>query len=618
MNEHFFELPPPFSQYRDRDSPTFVAPPALLTAPRSYIGRIDDESHESELEIRETKAPLAAMSARHNAGMANHHRDFALSYHIHSLPVEILLIIFDFHLREVTVGKFLSIPHDARWTLTHVCRRWRELVSGFSGYWSHIDTDQPAHKWSPGHQELLKLALERSAPGPIIINISLTRMPPKYLPTIVSFQERWKGMAFTGESYNFRELGRLGLRNFPALRCLHLSLVASPPSDREMGNLDDEPGLPIWARVFKIFRLASLVKLSFASTMTSPSDIGSNNTDLRHIMQWPTIKEIMLREHGSGPFSRIFLPLCTNLRVLILHQSLYLRPSPRPTHQSCLLPNLTYLEVTNAQFQHLQCPALVQLCVGGTTASAEIVGCIRRSRCKIRHFVWKVHKFSDAKNHQLPSVLPHLTSFVVDVQSWEPSIGPIISNVLEPFCEGQAPTLHHLATFRLISTLAIHECTGQLCTTFAEFIEQHPSLLMFDICIRVPGSLPHQSSRDKMRKLLRESELMRHLREGERKRGKALLVRDFVTDEGMVNLGACLQIMTEIRTLNDMPCMLECLKTRRLHGNPTISQRYPWSLWLLGQRVLLFWIKRDYERSVKQTAKDKIKAWLVQLPTKFT
>ncbi|KAI0709962.1 hypothetical protein C8Q76DRAFT_798735 [Earliella scabrosa] len=86
---------------------------------------------------------------------------------IHSIPDEVLIIIFQFVLGPSPHNRFVLSSGDVQDTpallrMTHVCRRWRAVAIGYLCLWSRV---------SDRHRELLELFVARSYPIPLSLHL---------------------------------------------------------------------------------------------------------------------------------------------------------------------------------------------------------------------------------------------------------------------------------------------------------------------------------------------------------------------------------------------------------------------------------------------------------------
>ncbi|TFK69340.1 hypothetical protein BDN72DRAFT_616045 [Pluteus cervinus] len=278
---------------------------------------------------------------------------------IWKLSNELLILIFEFLLTSETSSPAHSIFDLQRmpWILTHVCSRWRTVVTTSPEFWTNF-----SFIWSDGSKpELLRLCLNRSKARPIHIKF-FHRYDEETLRILSAHSSRWKSLAMDVEMMQpdiFEPIrGQLSL-----LEELNLTVGRSSPVPLILTAFSDAPQLN---KVALRCPVDSKISLPWQQLRRFEGFIESMSP--RFLGETPNLESYHLTRWHQSNFLLLDLILC---------------PTMLRHHNLCEI-SVKFIE----DLKHLELPALrsLEILVPSYTTFYQLDRLISRSNCSLTKF----------------------------------------------------------------------------------------------------------------------------------------------------------------------------------------------------------------------------------------
>ncbi|KIY66767.1 hypothetical protein CYLTODRAFT_491181, partial [Cylindrobasidium torrendii FP15055 ss-10] len=284
--------------------------------------------------------------------------------HIHDLPTEVLYEIFLFCVPGPIV--FDCMTCRGPWTLTFVCRRWREAAIGLPDLWSRLRLKAVERR----RHDFVMLCIERTGNAPIHFNVYNVRNA--VLDVIRASAHRLATLEISGGP---REVFRLGvLPPTPILQRLSIRYSTYDTNPLSGANIlqivTDCPGV--------------------RSLTVSLSDrMLSRVPRMRALpVQWHLLHDMDIDLHSDSDGILRVLEPCQGLQMLRLEGSNSIEDDDVISMNPITMPSLTWLALTDFEepstlFGYMRCPALRTLVIHGAGAD-NVLALLNTSKCALQ------------------------------------------------------------------------------------------------------------------------------------------------------------------------------------------------------------------------------------------
>ncbi|KAK7034575.1 hypothetical protein VNI00_012203 [Paramarasmius palmivorus] len=343
------------------------------------------------------------------------------------LPVEILTHIFQLAAwRPVTVSE-----DDERWTISRVCRSWRNIVLNTPGLWTEINVDliDSDNLTDPIHAALiLSTAFRASADSDMPLHLTLQNWPEmdiQALPLLNVLAEHiWGCSSLIIDTTKVFEHRVDGISVFSFLR------VSSPPSQLRILTLMDnyrpeQFDYPDDSNVALTYSLIPhLNQLHSLKIRGLPAFCDGDSVPP---FPWEQIRYLEVKEFTRNQITEI-LRRCSNLETLVIHEDSFVNPGVlddalEPVRVNSLrrlcIPAF-YGPYPSSRVHHLSAllhiPNLQSLEIPGLSLFSDtefIVDLIERSQCNLTSVDIDVVYCTDVTVERLLRLAPHCTNLVL-------------------------------------------------------------------------------------------------------------------------------------------------------------------------------------------------------------
>ncbi|KAJ7078818.1 hypothetical protein C8R43DRAFT_1083295 [Mycena crocata] len=192
--------------------------------------------------LKEMEIELARINTRRERLFHSIRAHKSVVSRLRSLPPEVLSLIF---LAVPDPGDYCGLMLRTPWLFTTICHRWRAVALATPALWADIQIN--LENWtSPGREQLLRTALERSGSGPLHIDISAlsTASSTEAFDLLMAASHRWKDATLNVPATLYSRMTALGIES-PALEHLRMHLVFSDTSEVPHGIIGFVEAAPV-------------------------------------------------------------------------------------------------------------------------------------------------------------------------------------------------------------------------------------------------------------------------------------------------------------------------------------------------------------------------------------